>query len=81
MAESRLPVGRVSLLITEHRGRMMLHVVSAKYRSKWLELACFCKRPRKDGTCPFTDNAVAIMRPEVRPRVRFAHPKVRKSNG
>jgi hypothetical protein len=67
--------GAFMFLITEHRGRKKLHVISRSYRSKWWMLTCFCGRARKDGTCVFTDQAVSQVIPSVRPRVRLEHPR------
>jgi hypothetical protein len=41
------------------------------WRSKYITLQCFCKRPRKDGTCKTLDGLIPLLaHPE---RARYKH--------
>lgn len=53
-----------------------LGIIGKKHRSKWWNVVCFCKRPRKDGSCLWTDGLVASLIPEVRRHAHLEHPEV-----
>lgn len=63
--------GAYTLFITEDR-----HIVifSRKARSKWWTMVCCSaskRHFRRDGSCKHVDNAMAAVKPEIRPRVRI----------
>ena len=54
-------------------------IVWREWRSRWLRMDCMCRRPRKDGTCLYTDAALTQMTTLGRERTRrIEHPEATK---
>lgn len=66
---------RAELVMLQREGhRPRLAIVGKRHRSKWWDVTCFCKRPRKNGTCLWTDGLVANLTPYVRAHAHLQHP-------
>ena len=65
---------RVGLVMLQREGnRPRLAILGKTHRSKWWEVTCFCRRPRKDGSCLWTDGLVASLTPYVRAHAHLNH--------
>lgn len=68
---------RAGLVMLQREGhKPRLAIVGRRHRSKWWNVVCWCKRPRKDGTCLWTDGLVENLVPGVRAHAHLEHPDV-----